>query len=138
MSEKTKWTHIMNDNCKSVFKLQPVHPDTVDEMITNLKNTGSVGLNYIDTSIIKMSKTEILPAITHIINLSIKTSTFPTQFKKAKVIPLHKTGDRLSPQNYRPVAILPIFSKLAERCVFIQMINYFEENNLLHPNHHGF
>ena len=41
-------------NRKSVFKLQPVHPDTVDKMITNLKNSGSVGLDYIDTSIIKM------------------------------------------------------------------------------------
>ena len=72
------------------------------------------------------------------INLSLKQSKFPTQFKKAKVVPLHKSGDALNPKNYRPVAILPILSKLLERAVFIQMIDYFESNHLLHPNHHGF
>ena len=103
-----------------------------------MTNSGAVGLDYIGTGIIKLAKTEFLPAITHIINLSIKQSKFPVQFKKAKVIPLHKSGDRLSPQNYRPVAILPIWSKILERAIFVQMIDYFESNNLLHPNHHGF
>ena len=41
-------------------------------------------------------------------------------------------------KNYRPVAILPVLSKLAERAVFVQIIDYLEKNNLLHPNHHGF
>ena len=125
-------------NRKCVFKLQPVHPDTVDKLISNLRNSGSVGLDYIDTGIIKQAKAELLPAITHMINLSLKQSKFPTQFKKAKVVPLHKSGDALNPKNYRPVAILPILSKLLERAVFIQMIDYFESNHLLHPNHHGF
>ena len=52
-------------------------------------------------------------------------------------MPLHKS-DVLNSKNYRPVAILPILSKLVERAVFVQMIEYFESNNLLHPNHHGF
>ena len=120
------------------FKLEPVHPDTVDKLISNLRNSGSAGLDYIDTGVIKLVKDEILPSVTHIINLSIKQSKFPSNFKKAKVVPLHKSGDRLNPRNYRPVAILPVLSKLLERAVFIQMIDYFETNHLLHPNHHGF
>ena len=36
------------------------------------------------------------------------------------------------------MAILPVMSKLLERAVFIQIIDYFESNDLLHPNHHGF
>ena len=127
---------MVNRSC--VFKLKPVHPDLVDKMIDNLKNSGSFGLDYIDTSTIKLIKSEILPALTHIINLSITSSCFPDQFKKAKVIPLFKSGDRLSPRNYRPVAILPVWSKLLERAVFVQIIEYFESNNLLHANHHGF
>ena len=43
-------------NQKTVFKLKPVHPDSVDEIISNLKNSGSVGLDYIDTFIVKLSK----------------------------------------------------------------------------------
>ena len=96
-------------NCK--FSLKPVHPDLVDKMIRKLKNSGSVGLDYIDTKIIKLARAELVPAITHIINLSINTSTFPAQFKKAKVVPLHKSGDELNTKNYRLVAMLPVLSK---------------------------
>ena len=69
------------------FKWKPVHPETVNKLISNLKNSGSVGLDYIDTRIIKLVKTEILPAVTHIINLSIKYSIFSSQFKKSKSDP---------------------------------------------------
>ena len=48
-----------------------------------------------------------------------------------------KKGDALDPRNYRPVALLPIFSKILERTVFAQLVDYLETNNLLHPNHHG-
>ena len=49
-----------------------------------------------------------------------------------------KSGDELNPKNYRPVAILPVWSKILERAVFLQIIDYFEANRLLHPSHHGF
>ena len=71
-------------------------------------------------------------------NLSILTRKFPTAWKKSKVIPLYKRGDLLDPKNYRPVAIVPILSKVLEKAIFIQMITYLDENNLLHPNHHAY
>ena len=120
------------------FKLKPVHPDTVLKLISKLKNSSSFGLDFIDTKVIKLIKAEITPAITHIINLSIQQSKFPSQFKRAKVIPLLKSGDLLNPKNYRPVALLPVWSKILERAVFLQIIEYFEANRLLHPSHHGF
>ena len=59
-------------------------------------------------------------------------------WKKAKVIPLHKKDEVLYAKNYRPVSLLPVLSKVLERCVFVQMVTYLEENDLLHPSHHGF
>ena len=106
--------------------------------LNNLKNSKSCGLDNIDTYIIKLIKHEILPALTHIVNLSIETSTFPAEYKVAKIIPLLKKSDPLNPKNYRPVAILPIVSKIIERAVFLQIIEYMNENDLLHPSHHGF
>ena len=76
--------------------------------------------------------------LTHIINLSISTKKFPDSWKKVKVIPLHKKEDLLNPKNYRPVAIVPIFSKVLERVIFNQMIQYLNNNNLIHPNHHAY
>ena len=119
------------------FSLQAVQPQEVLEIINKLKNSKSTGLDNLDTYIIKLVAQDILPAITHIINLSIRDSTFPTAWKRAKVVPLLKKGDPLNPKNYRPVALLPIFSKILERAIFQQLVQYLDENSLLHPNHHG-
>ena len=124
-----------NRNCSLNF--QPVHPDKVLKIIENLKNSKSSGMDYLDTYIIKLVAKDILPAITHILNLSIKDSRFPEPWKRAKVIPLLKKGDPLDPKNYRPVALLPVISKILERAIFQQLITYLNENSLLHPNHHG-
>ena len=120
------------------FSLQPVHPDQVLDIISGLSNSNAFGLDQIDTSTIKLVKSEILPAVTHILNLSISSGKFPTAWKKSKIIPLHKKGDILDPKNYRPVAIVPILSKILEKVIFIQMITYLNENSLLHPNHHAY
>lgn len=109
------------------FNLWPVHPDEVLEIIKQLKNSKSSGLDEVD----------ILPAITHIVNLSISNASFPTSWKRAKVVPLLKKGDTIDPKDYGPVALLPIFSKVLERAVFIQLIQYLDTNFILHPNHHG-
>ena len=84
------------------LKLKPVHPDYIDKVIDNLKNSSSFGLDCIDTRIIKLIKPEILPALTHVINLSICSQTFPASWKQAKIIPLFKKGDYFDPKNYKP------------------------------------
>ena len=118
--------------------LNSVHPDDVEKIISDLSNSSSFGLDQIDTYTIKLIKMEILPAITHILNLSITSREFPSLWKKAKIVPLHKKDDLLNPKNYRPVAIIPIFSKILERVIFNQIIKYMTDNNLLHPNHHAY
>ena len=120
------------------FDLAPVYPDRVDKIICSLNNSTSFGMDEIDTSTIKLVKNEILPVITHIVNLSISTGRFPSAWKKAKVVPLYKKDDPLNPKNYRPVAIVPILSKILERVIFNQMIEYLTSNGILHPNHHAF
>ena len=129
--------NIMKDR-PSVFSFSCVHPDTVKKIILGLKNSKASGVDNIDTYTIKLVAEEILPAVTHIVNLSIQQAIFPSQYKIAKVIPLFKKDDPLSPKNYRPVAILCILSKVIERVVFMQIVEYMTKNDLFHPNHHGF
>ena len=95
-------------------------------------------MDNIDTYVLKLMIDYILPAVTHIVNLSIQKSEFPSQYKIAKVIPLLKKGDPLEPKNYRPVAILPILSKVIERVIFMQIVDYMNTMEYFHPNHHGF
>ena len=72
------------------------------------------------------------------INFSLKSGTFPTQWKRAKIIPIHKSGDKDTPSNYRPISILPCVSKLLERVVQRQLLAYLHKNNILSPEQSGF
>ena len=65
---------------KCRFKLHSVHPKAVSEIIKNLKNSKSCGLDNIDSYILKLACEELTPGITHIINLSIKL--FPIALEK--------------------------------------------------------
>ena len=80
-------------------------------MVAGLKNSKSCGMDNIDTYVLKLMADDVLPAITHIVNLSIQQGVFPSMYKLAKVIPLLKKDDPLEPKNYRPVAILCVISK---------------------------
>ena len=68
----------------------------------------------------------------------MQSNKFPPKWKIAKVVPLYKgKGSKLEPQNYRPVAILPILSKVLERAMFRQLVSYMDDNNLYNPSHHA-
>ena len=133
-----KLTKKLMDGKDCCFKLQAVHPDMVFKIITSLGNTKSCGIDNIDSYILKLAKYEVTPAITHIINLSISTGCFPQQWKLAKVVPLHKKDSLVHPENYRPVALLNVLSKILEKSIFLQLMDYLEQNEILHPSHHGF
>ena len=133
-ADPLKTLHLLENDGKT-FTLKP---DQIEKILLGLKNSNTSGVDFIDTGVIKLVSEDILPAITHLVNLSIKYSEFPLAWKHAKVIPLHKKEDILDPKNYRPVAILPILSKILERVIFQQVVEYFDTNNLFHPNHHGF
>ena len=124
---------------RSRFRLKPVTEEQVLKILMSLKNSSATGVDYIDTRTVKLVAVLITPALTHIINLSISTSTYPTIWKWAKVIPLLKAAllDTLLPKSYRPVALLPILSKVLEKVVFTQLVEYLEQNGLIHPNLHG-
>ena len=67
------------------------------------------------------------------------TNKFPTKWMIAKVVPLYKgKGCKLDPKNYRPVAILPILSKVLERAMFQQLVTYMDGNKFFNPNHHAY
>ena len=123
---------------KCTIKLSCVYPGEVLDILSNLPNSNSFGLDEIDTSILKLVKDEITPALTHIINLSIQTKKFPDSWKDSKIVPLHKKDDHLDPKNYRPVAINSILSKVLEKVIAKQMSTYLEVNNFIQPSHHAY
>ena len=70
--------------------------------------------------------------------MSIEQSTFPTEFKRARVTHLYKKGSKLEQGNYRPVSILCCLSKIIERVVYEQIENYLSSHNILYEFQSGF
>ena len=110
----------------------------VGKYITNLKNTKSSGPDMLPSYLLKIALPYIVGPLTYIYNLSITKHTFPTLLKEAKVIPIPKTQDTTTPQNLRPISLLPILSKPLERHIHKYMYKHLNDNNLLHPYQSGF
>ena len=78
------------------------------------------------------------PHLLHLVNRSIVTAVFPEAWKLARVIPIHKSGDRSDPSNFRPISILSVLSKILEKVVAIQLMSYLNENNILSTHQYAY
>ena len=83
-------------------------------------------------------KASIITPIVHICNISLFTGVFPSSFKLAKVIPIHKKDDTTIVSNYRPISILPSFSKVLERIVYNRLYEFLDSHKSLNPEQYGF
>ena len=106
--------------------------------LSRLNPNKSYGIDGIQARFIKDSASEIKVAISHIINLSIDTNVVPTEFKYARVKPLYKKGNRNQVENYRPISILSVVSKVLEKAIYIQFEKYLNDKNLLYCYQSGF
>ena len=106
----------------------------------HLANKKSVGLDSVNTFILKLSLPYIVESLTYVYNLCIKTSIFPTVWKSAKVVPIFKpkTFDPTNVANYRPISILPTLSKPLERHIHTHVTKFMENHRLFHPHQSGF
>ena len=119
------------------LKLQPISIQKLRSLVKRMKGGRSFGIDKIDSFSIKLAAPLIEDALQHLINLSITTSTFSTQWKPQMIFPLHKKSDKERVENYRPVSHLVEIGKLVEYEVYDQVIQHFNENKLFHANHHG-
>ena len=75
---------------------------------------------------------------THSVNFSLSQGIFPQELKTAKVIPLYKSGDKKLMNNFRPVSVLPVFSKIYERLMYNRLIAFINKHNILYKYQFGF
>ena len=71
-------------------------------------------------------------AVVYIVNKSLAHGIFPSELKMAKIIPIHKSGDKDKIENYRPISLLPVFSKILEKIIATQIENYLTSDNLIY------
>ena len=103
-----------------------------------MKNKHSHGSDGITVRFLKDSMSVLTFYRTVIINTSIVTGLVPTEWKHAIVCQLYKQGDNKNPSNFRPVALLPVLSKILEKNVATQLYDYITEYDLFTHTQHGF
>ena len=122
----------------SSFTLNETHCGVVHRLASSLQVDKATDLDGISARLLKEGCSEVVPCLTHIINLSIRCGYFPDEWKISKVLPLYKVDIKSDPNNYRPISILPVISKIIEKVIFKQLYEYLTHNNLLAVSQHGF
>ena len=120
------------------FSLKCITPSTVFKLLASVSEKKATGLDGIPSKLIKEAASVIAVPLCDIFNLSIQTSIFPSDWKLAKVIPIHKGDAKDVMNNYRPISVLSTIAKVFERIVYNQLYEYVTENNILSQYQAGF
>jgi hypothetical protein len=129
----------MSFSSLSSIYLNPTDPDEVADIIKELKLSKSPGgSDYFVASHLKLVSHVICNPLALIFNQCISDGYFPDELKLAKVIPFHKAGSSQLLNNYRPISLLSLFSKVFEKIIKTRLLDYIEKNNILTKSQYGF
>ena len=108
------------------------------KIIKNLDPNKAHGHDMISIRMIKLCGISICKPLEIIFQNCLRSGKFPSEWKKANVVPTFKKGDKQCIKNYRPVSLLPVCGKVFERLLYNKMFSFFSENDLISPKQSGF
>ena len=127
----------MGDPLVNSIFLPDVTIEEINEIIASLKN-GAAGWDEFTPQIIKEIRSLISFPLVHICNLSLQEGIFPEELKIPNVLPLFKAYDPCVFDNYRPVSLLCVLSKVYEKVMYNRYIAFLENFDILFENQFGF
>lgn len=120
------------------FFLESIQEEEILTTVHKFANKKSNDFADMNMALIKQIIDVIIKPFTYICNLSFTTGTFPDQMKIAKVLPLFKKGKKNDLANYRPISLLPQFSKILEKLFVVRLNKFINKNNILSNSQYGF
>jgi len=112
--------------------------DQIRIKLKKLKAKISSGPDGLPPIVFKNLANYISSPLAKIYNLLMLKETIPNLWKQANVTPIFKKGSSASPKNYRPISLTCVGSKIFETVIKTVLMPYFEENNFITANQHGF
>ena len=97
----------------------------ITEIIRVLDVNNAHGHDNILVRMIKLHTNSVVNPLTLTFQDSMAAGTFPTQWKRANIVPIHKKNDKQIVSNYRPVSLLPICSKIFEKLILNELFKFF-------------
>ena len=129
--------HYLRGNFPNSMVVPDISICNVVKVIKTLKSK-KCGIDDFASFIIKENAHLLAQPLSFLFNQSIESGKFPNALKSAKIIPLHKKGPRSDVNNYRPISLLNIFSKIFEKIMKEYLVSFMENNNILNKGQFGF
>lgn len=120
-----------------LFDFKTILPSEVSAALSAVKSN-AIGNDGVCLRFLKLFQSSIVPVLTHVFNESLSARIFPDVWKYSLVTPIAKVKAPVSPNDFRPISILPVLSKIFERLVHAQVSSYLASNNLFNPLQSGF
>lgn len=123
---------------ENTFYLHPTDEKEILNVIKNLKNKKSCGIDEIPPFLLKRCANELTTPYTKLVNKSFSEGIFPTDLKISLIKPIHKKGDVTDPNNYRPISLLPTSTKIFETVMVKRIYSFYEKFNIFDKSQNGF
>ena len=105
---------------------------------TAFSNRSLNGHDSIPAFPLKIAATVIAPYLQCFFDLLFSRDIFPENDTLAKVIPIHKKGNKNDPNNYRPISISTCFSEILERLNYNRFFEFLKQLNTIYKAQYGF
>ena len=76
--------------------------------------------------------------MTYFTEFMFNQEVFPNILKQAKVIPIFKSGEKCLIKNYRPISLLPVFSKVIEKLIKVRILSFIYQHDVIYDRQSGF
>ena len=106
--------------------LHAVNTSFVRNELAKLKLSKATGLDKIPAKLLKDAVSVTSKPVTYLINLTISSGEIPSQWKEARVTPIYKTGKKDDENNYRPISVLPLVSKVMKSAIQVQLLSFLD------------
>ena len=111
---------------------------TILNFLKEIKTNKATGIGNLSGRFLKDGSKVLVSPIAQICNLSIRLSAVPDECKIAKLKPLYKKGKKTDPKNYRPISLLPVISKILEKVIHDQTMEFVTKKDILYKFQSGY
>lgn len=116
----------------------PIHQAEVEKRLLQVDTKKALGADNISPHLLKRCAAELSAPLTLLFRRCLSSKTWPSQWKEARVVPIHKKSSRAEPSNYRPISLLSVVGKILEAIIASKVTAFLEANHLLSPKQFGF
>ena len=131
-------SHFLRNRIPESIFSAPTYPQEIERIISSLRNSSSSGREGFSTFFIKTASTVLAAPLSFIFNFCIENGIFPESLKISKVIPIYKSGAKSEVNNYRPISLLPVLSKVFEKVLHKRITTFVEKHSVLSSTQYGF